>query len=349
MLSSLQPFIEKKDATLITSHALFQVTPDSLIVKATDQEIGLSITTKDLTTESFGNFTCNGKKILDIVRILKDDKITIEAANEEVVIKQGRSKYKIPSFDASTFPSFPLYESLPKVNIDRSKLITALKKISPTIAINNPKYELNGALIDIKSSVINIVATDTKRLGLYKIEQNSDKNLAIILPKKAIVEIQKIFSSSLKLYYDDTNLIITQDDYFFYTKVINGKFPDYERIIPRELKHTFTISTEDMIEAIRQANILAQDIRVTFDTGEVRFENFNNDKDEVKTAFEANITVDTPFSIGFTCKLVLDFLQQCQSENFVIGLNEPNLPFILKNEQFSTIVMPVAEPTHNAV
>lgn len=341
MLSSLQPFLEKKDPTLITSHIYFQITPESLILKATDLEIGLSITTTDLTTESFGSFTSHGKKILDIIRILKDDKILVESIGEEVIIKQGRSKYKLPSFDATLFPSFPAFESLPKVNIDGSKLISAFKKISPSIAVNNPKFELNGALIDVRSGVINIVATDTKRLAIFKVEQNADKNLSIIVPKKAISEIQKIFSNNLKLHYDETNLIITQDDYFFFTKVINGKFPDYERIIPRELKHSFVINTEKMTDAIRQASIIDPEIRITFENNLINLENFVQNKEEVRTGFESEIEINEPFSIGVNSKLVLDFLSQCQTESFVMGFNEPNLPFILKSEQFSTIVMPI--------
>lgn len=343
MLSSLQPFLEKRDLTDITSHIFFQVTPEMLILKATDKEIGLSINTRELTIDSFGNFTCNGKKILDIVRILKDENITIEATQEEVTIKQKRSNYKLPSFEASHFPDFPSFETLPKVNIDGSKLITAFKKTSPAIAVNNPKQELNGALIDVKSSIINVVATDSKRLGIYKIDQNADKNIAIIIPKKAIIEIQKIFSSSLKLYYDETNLIITQDDYYFYTKVINGKFPDYERIIPRDLKHTFTINTDAMMEALRQASILTPEVRITFETGQIYIENLRSDKEEVKTAFESDITVEGSFSIGVNCRHMIDFLQQCQDTSFIAGFNEPKQPFVLKNEQFSTIVMPIAD------
>ncbi|MGE4294211.1 MAG: DNA polymerase III subunit beta [Campylobacterales bacterium] len=341
MLSTLQPFLEKKDNSQITAHILFQVAPDELVLKATDMEMGLSITCKELIPESFGSFTCHGKKILDIIRILKEGQVTLENDGDNVLIKQNRSKYKLPSFDASTFPNFPVSENLPKVNIDSQKLITAFKKVSPAIAVNNPKFELNGALIDVRGAVINVVSTDTKRLALYKIEQTADKNLSIIIPKKAISEIQKIFAADLKLYYDETNLIMVSEDYFFFTKVISGKFPDYERIIPRELAHLFTLNTEKMIDAIRQVSILSQEIRITFESGLITFETLQQDNEEAKTGFETEATVENPFSVAVNSRFLLDFLGQCGTESFVLGFNEPNMPFQLKSEQFSTIVMPI--------
>lgn len=341
MLSTLQPFLEKKDNSQITAHILFEVTPEELILKATDIEMGLSITCKELIPESFGSFTCHGKKILDIIRILKEGQVTLENDGDNVLIKQNRSKYKLPSFDATTFPNFPANENLPKVNIDSQKLITAFKKVSPAIAVNNPKFELNGALIDVRGAVINVVSTDTKRLALYKIEQTADKNLSIIIPKKAISEIQKIFAADLKLYYDETNLIMVSEGYFFFTKVISGKFPDYERIIPRELAHLFTLNTEKMIDAIRQVSILSQEIRITFETGLITFETLQQDNEEAKTGFETEATVENSFSVAVNSRFLLDFLSQCGTESFVLGFNEPNMPFQLKSEQFSTIVMPI--------
>ena len=341
MLSTLQPFLEKKDNSQITAHILFQVNPDELILKATDMEMGLSITCKELVPESFGSFTCHGKKVLDIIRILKEGQVTLENDGDNVLIKQNRSKYKLPSFDASTFPDFPANESLPKVNIDSQKLISGFKKVSPAIAVNNPKFELNGALIDVRGSVINVVATDTKRLALYKIEQTADKNLSMIVPKKAISEIQKIFAADLKLYYDETNLIMTGQDYYFFTKVISGKFPDYERIIPRELAHLFTLNTTAMIDAIRQVSILSPEIRITFETHQISFETLQQDNEEAKTGFETEAVIDTPFSVAVNSRFLLDFLSQCSTESFILGFNEPNMPFQLSSENFSTIVMPI--------
>jgi DNA polymerase-3 subunit beta len=191
--------------------------------------------------------------------------------------------------------------------------------------------------------MINIVSTDTKRLAIYKIEQESDKNYSIIIPKKAISEIVKIFSSDLELYYDETNLVIKNKDYLFFTKVINGKFPDYERIIPRELKHSMLLETNKFSDAIKQISALSTEIKITFETGLINFETIQSAEktEEAKTTFEAEITFESPLTIAVNSKFILDFLTQTQTEQFAIGINEPTTPFILRSESFSTIVMPI--------
>ncbi|MDR1910818.1 MAG: DNA polymerase III subunit beta [Helicobacteraceae bacterium] len=347
MLSTLQPFLEKKDATLPTSHILFELKEGVLTLRATDNEIGLSVQTTEYEPQKEGSFTAGGKKILDVVRALNDDQILLEGDGESLQIKQNRSKYKLPAFETSYFPTTnPLFEKLTnqgEVTIDGVKLITALRKIAPAIATNNPKFELNGSLIDVRSSMINIVSTDTKRLAIYKIEQESDKNYSIIIPKKAISEIVKIFSSDLELYYDETNLVIKNKDYLFFTKVINGKFPDYERIIPRELKYSMLLETNKFSDAIKQISALSAEIKITFETGLISFETIQSAEktEEAKTTFEAEITFESPLTIAVNSKFILDFLTQTQTEQFAIGINEPTTPFILRSESFSTIVMPI--------
>ncbi len=341
MLSSLQPFLEKKDNAEITSHIYFEVRDSKLVLKATDYETGLEINHTNVTTTSEGIATCNGKKILDIVRILKDGEVNLYFENDEIHIKQNRSKYKLPSFNAEEFPNFPSLENLPKIDINSSKLMNGFKKVNPTIATNNPKFELNGALLDIRNSVINIVSTDTRRLAVFKISSDSEKLLSLIIPKKAISEIQKIFSNDIEILYDETNFIIKGGNYYFFTKVINGNFPDYERIIPRELKHNFTLPKMPIIDAIKQVNIITPEIKITFDSGKMIFESISNENMEAKTELEVNVNLAEPFSVAINSRYVIDFLSNIDTDDFKIGFNEPNTPFELKSENFLTIIMPI--------
>ena len=131
------------------------------------------------------------KKLLDIIRILKDDEISLEVVNSTILIKQKTSKFKLPIFDASTFPEFPNIDDKPQISLDSLSLIKNLKKISPAIDTNNPKFELNGALINMKNNYTDLVGTDTRRLAIAKIETSNSNELSLIVPKKAILEIQK--------------------------------------------------------------------------------------------------------------------------------------------------------------
>ena len=341
ILIYVQPFLEKKDTSQITSHVYFSALTQGFSAKATDYEIGLTIKSDQVEIIENGMVTANGRKLLEIVKILKDDDITLESNNNFLHITQNESKFKLPIFDSIEFPTLPGFEGKAKIDIDSTTLIRSLKKITPAADNNNPKFELNGALIDIKHSQINFVATDTRRLAFVTIDKESNEELMLILPKKAIIEIQKLFNSNIELYYDETYIIIHSDSFTFSTKLINGKFPDYNRIIPKDTKHTLTLSKAMIIDAIKQITTISNDMKLTFNDNEILFESLSDDNIEAKT----KISVPTPFNeefiLAINSRYILDFLGQIDGDQFQISINESNLPFILSSDNFKTIVMPI--------
>ncbi|WP_457596116.1 DNA polymerase III subunit beta [Hydrogenimonas sp.] len=341
LLINLQPFLEKKDTSQITSHILLNAREGRLTAKATDQEIGLSIETEHVSIQMEGQATANGKKLLDIVRILKEGDIILETVEETLHIKQKHSKFKLPMFDASAFPSFPDAQSLPSIELDSMQLIQMFKKVSPAIDTNNPKYELNGALLNIKENEIDIVGTDTRRLAIGKIPNESDKTLSMIIPKKAIIEIQKLFFDQIEIHYDETHLIITSPGYYFFTRLINGKYPDYERIIPKSVKHSLTLPKSPLVEAIKQITTISQEIKLTFEPDTIIFKSLGEENSEAVTEIDLKTGMEEKFVLAVNSRYLLDFLTHVESENFVMGLNEPNLPFIVQSGNFSTVIMPI--------
>jgi len=341
ILINLQPFLEKKDASQITSHILFKSENDKCIVKATDGEIGLKIVTDHIMIESEGSFTASGKKLLDIVRILKDDEIILEVLDNTLIIKQKHSKFKLPTFDANTYPSFPNSEDKPQITLDSLSLIQNLKKISPAIDTNNPKFELNGALINIKSDSTDLVGTDTRRLAIATIESSNSEELSLIVPKKAILEIQKLFLDQIDIFFDETNLIISNKNYFFYTRLINGKFPDYQRIIPSTIKHSITLPKKEMLDAIKMITTISQEIKMTLREETIVFNSLSADNVEAKTEIELNTGLSEKFELSFNSKYILDFISQIDNNEFILEFNEPSLPFIVKDNNFITIIMPI--------
>ncbi|MEA1982447.1 MAG: DNA polymerase III subunit beta, partial [Campylobacterota bacterium] len=332
ILTSAGPFLEKKDTSQITSHIYLNAANSTLTVKATDYEIGFLVTTSNLSIEQEGSITANGKKFLDIVRILKDGNINLEVKNDTLHISQGHSNFKLPTFSYNEFPEFPSYEGKARISIESHTLIESLKKITPAIDTNNPKFELNGALIDIGSTSINFASTDTRRLAVVTIDNNSEKTLSLIIPKKAIIEIQKLFFDNIELYYDDTNLIIHSEQYTFFTKLINGKFPEYSRIIPKEIKNTLQLPKAIMIDSIKQITTISSDLKITFLGDIITFESLSDDNIEAKTEISHTTGFSEPFSIAINSRYLLDFLNAINSSEFSIGLNEGNLPFILNDE-----------------
>jgi len=341
ILINLQPFLEKKDASQITSHILFTTQDSKCIVKATDSEIGLQIVTDNISIEAEGAFTAHGKKLLDIIRILKDDEITLELLDNTLIIKQKNSKFKLPTFDPNSYPSFPTINDKPQISLDSLSLIQNLKKISPAIDTNNPKFELNGALINIKNNGTDLVGTDTRRLAIATIPGNNSEELSLIVPKKAILEIQKLFLDQIDIFFDETNLIITNENYYFYTRLINGKFPDYQRIIPSTTKHQITFPKKEMIDAIKMITTISQEIKMTLLSDTIIFNSLSADNVEAKTELEFNTGLNDKFELSFNSKYILDFISQTNKNEFTIEFNEPSLPFIVKDDNFITIIMPI--------
>jgi len=335
------PFLEKKDTSQITSHIYLNASNLNLTVKATDYEIGFLINSTNVNIIKDGTVTANGKKFLDIIRILKDGDINLELINNILHISQANSKFKLPTFEHTEFPEFPTYNNKSKIQINSQLLIDSLKKITPAIDTNNPKFELNGALMDIQHNIINFASTDTRRLALVTINNHSQKDLSIIIPKKAIIEIQKLFFENIEIYYDETNIIIISEQYTFFTKLINGKFPPYVRIIPQELKITFVLPKIKMIEAIKQITTISTDVKIIFHNELITFESLSDDNIEAKTAIEFNTNLIEPYSLAVNSRYLLDFLNVINSSEFTIGLNESNLPFVLNDNNFKTIVMPI--------
>jgi DNA polymerase-3 subunit beta len=340
ILINLQPFLEKKDASQITSHIYFEAQNDLCTVKATDGEIGLIINSDNIIIEEEGSFTANGKNLLEYIRMLQDE-ITLEVVENDLIIKQNRTKYKLPTFNPSNFPTFPVIEDKPQISLDSISLIQGFKKISSAIDNNNPKFELNGALLDIKESSTMLVGTDTRRLAISTMESENSFEFSLIIPKKAILEIQKLFMNKIDIFYDDTNLIIQNNNYYFFSRLINGNYPDYQRIVPSENKISIKLPKKEMIESIKKVTPVSQEIKLTFSANEIIFEALTADNKEAKDQLDLDTGLTTEFALNVNSRYLLDFIAQVEESEFELLLNEPTLPFVLKDNNFITVIMPI--------
>ena len=335
-------YVEKKDITAINSHFLFEASEDKLIIKATDYEIGLTYKIKKINIERQGFATVNAKNMIDMIKNLNNEDLILETIDSSLFIRQKNTKYKLSMFDHEDFPKFPNTNDKNKLDIDSNDLSRSLKKIFPAIDNQNPKYSLNGALIDIKNDKINFVGSDTKRLAIYTLEKTNDKELAISIPKKAISEMQKLFYEKIEIFYDENILIAKNENFEFYTKLINDKFPDYEKAIPKSLNTNLVLNTEEFINSLKIMNVVAKKIKVNFSKNKISFEGSgDNNSAEAKTEIQREIDTKEDFSLNIQVEFFMDFLNSIETEEFELKINEPNLAFILSSQELKTIVMPV--------
>jgi len=336
ILNQIIPFTEKKDNTQITSHILIKAN-EKIIFKATDKEIGIKVVTDAQILES-GTITINGKRFQDIIKTLRNKEIEIKTQDNQITITQDNSIYRLTSFNASEFPEFPSTDEINQINIEIEELNKAIKKIYPVIDNNNPKYELNGALFDLGEKT-NFVSTDTRRLAIYYSNAKA-KESKIIVPKRSIAEIKRIIRDDMKIFYDDVYLILKNQNTMFFTKLINGRFPAYEKIIPQSLKHKINIPKNEFLSHLKQVSIISNEVKITIKNENITFESISDETMQAKTSFEINTPLEE-FTFAVNSRYIIDFLNVIDSDTFVLGLNEPNIPFILKDDNFITIVMPL--------
>jgi DNA polymerase-3 subunit beta len=333
-------FIEKRDNSQITSHLLIEAN-ENLIIKATDKEFGIKL--KDTSTKILekGNLTINGKKFYEIIKALNNDDIYLETKNNYAIIKQNNSIYKLSTFDANEFPEFPNTNDAKEIKIDSLTFIDGLKKILPVIDTNNPKYELNGALLNITHNLIDLVSTDTKRLAIISTKNNNSNPIELIIPKKAISEIRKLFLNDFKLFFDTINLIIKSENIKFFTKLINGKFPNYQRVIPQNYKTIIKLNKNEFIKKIKQITVISNEIKFIINKNILELNSISEETSEAKTQMNIESELEK-FIFAANSKFILDFLNVIDDEIFELCLNEANIPFTLRNKEFQTIIMPLS-------
>ena len=336
LINQAMPFTEKKDNTQITSHILIKA-DSKLTIKATDKEIGIKLETDAEIIEK-GEITINGKKLFDIIKTLKNKEIEIKNENDKITIKQDTSIYNLTSFNTKEFPEFPNPNDLEKLEIDNNEFYDAIKKIFPCIDNNNPKYELNGALFDIKDKS-NFVSTDTRRLAVYYSDAKG-KEKQIIVPKRSISEIKRIFQEDMEIFYDDVYLILKNDNTLFFTKLINGKFPAYEKIIPKSFKYEIKLPKNEFLAYLKQVSIISNEVRIKITDKNIEFESISDETTKAKTSFEYSTEIED-FEFAVNSKYLFDFLNIINSEEFELCLNEPNIPFMVRDDKFITIIMPL--------
>ena len=342
IVSSLNPYVDRRDLSAITSHIYLKANAWLLELKATDQEIGLQYSlNNDIDIKEEGEATANAKSLQDIVKSLKDGEITLETVGETLVVKQNRSRFKIAMQKSSDFPAFPNIDGKAKFEINASLLSSGLKKVVTCIESNNPRPEFTGALIDIRQDNIFLVGSDGKRLGVFALNIANEKEFKIILPKRAIAEMQKLFSNDIEIFYDETMLIAKGQSFLFYTKLINGRYADYERVVNTEFKHSVILNRNEIIEGIRTVNIISEDIKITLNKTSIDFEALSVVGDEAKTQIDANLQIEAPYELRVKYKNILDFLGTTNSDSFELKYNEAAMPIMLHSDDLRTIVTQV--------
>jgi len=345
LINQLQNFLEKKDLSQITSCVLFEAKDDKLKTKATDYEIGISLLISNIEILEEGSVAFSGKKLFDIIKNFKNEEIIIKTIDDQVMIKQNRTTLKLPYMKSDEFPEFPNKENKKVLNIKNYDISNILKVISYSIDNNNTKYELNGMLLSVKDDKVSFISTDSKRLTVSNIDNpNSDEVHKIIIPKKTINEIIKLFSKDINIFFNKTYLIIEKNNIFFFSKLINGTYPDFERMIPQEYKYKIRLDKKELIENINIIQSVSLDIKMIFKENKILFENLNNKNIEAKTEMGIdNTSFDEESFIAINGKFILDFIQNIEEDSILFKFTDQEKPIEIEAKETRVVIMTIKE------
>jgi DNA polymerase-3 subunit beta len=299
-----------------------------------------------------GDITVPGRKLLDIVRTLPD-KVTVTLARdgEKVVLKAGRSRFTLSTLPAAEFPLIEDINARQTLRIDRKLAHRLIDKTHFAMAQQDVRYYLNGTLLETNGKQLRAVATDGHRLSLAEAEltEATSGSSQVILPRKGVLELQRILGGDgeLELAIGTNHIRAQIGDIRFTSKLIDGKFPEYGRVIPANPPRVMTASRDAMRQALQRTSILSNEkyrgVRLTFAANLLTIQAHNPEQEEAEDQLEVGFAGDE-VEIGFNVTYLLDALAAVDSETVEVGLTDANSSCVIRapgDQNIKFVVMPM--------
>tara|TARA_R110000782_G_scaffold27256_2_gene69104 strand:+ start:3725 stop:4825 length:1101 start_codon:yes stop_codon:yes gene_type:complete len=352
VLQTVGGVIDRRQTLPILSNLLLNIEDGSLTITATDMEVEL-IVTVDVQLEQTGELTLPARKLLDICRALPQEaELLFEVKNDRVLIKSGKSRFTLASLPAQEYPVIDITENAVSFNIKQKKLESLLENTQFAMAQQDVRYYLNGLLLEISSNKIRAVATDGHRLALDEsdIQVETDKPIQIIVPRKGITELTRLLqndNSEIEIQISTNHIRVKNENSCFTSKLIDGRFPDYQRVIPELSETPVLADREELRNSLTRASILSNEkyrgVRIVFDSNSLRALAHNPEQEEAEEELEVDYT-GTEIEIGFNVSYLLDTLSIIKSEKVRLSVLDPNSSCLLLPEDDSNcqyVVMPM--------
>lgn len=308
----------------ILSHVLIHVENGRFSLTTTDQEVEL-IAEGNIEDESTltGRFSVPFRKLMDICKALPDTGyLDLSYENERVIIRAGRSRFTLSTLPERDFPSLDEVIGDFRISISKRDLRELINSTCFAMAEQDVRYYLNGMLLEMKEKHLCAVAADGHRLALNTvlIPMLGDKSLKIIVPRKGILELLRILDEGdeeIELVIGKNHLRAITGNVTLTTKLLEGRFPEYQRIIPKVGDKIATARREILKEAFHRAAALFTDkfrgVRLRLTAGCLKILATNAEQDEVEEDLEIDYRGEE-LEIGFNIKYLIDFLNVIQTE-----------------------------------
>ncbi|KAF0812247.1 DNA polymerase III subunit beta [Andreprevotia sp. IGB-42] len=352
-LATVTGIVERRHTLPILSNVLIQKNGGQLSFTGTDLEIQIASQQTEGFSGSDFAITVSAKKFSDILRAIPDKTVvTLEEADSRLTVKAGKSRFNLQTLPAADFPTLAVDTNLKAtVRLSQGQLKALLGRVQYAMAHQDIRYYLNGLFLVTEGNHLKLVATDGHRLAFAsaELETSFDKN-EVILPRKTILELFKLLQEvddEVAIEIAGNQVKFTFGNVVIHSKVVDGKFPDYNRVIPQNNDKLLLIERTTLLASLQRAAILSNEkfrgVRLVLTDGVLKILCNNNEQEEAQEEVEVDYA-GAPLDIGFNIQYLLDVLTNSSVENlhFAFGdVNSSVLVSIPDNENFKYIVMPM--------
>ena len=352
-LQSVVGIVERRHTLPILANVMIQKTPQSVQLTSSDLEIQIR-TEADLGGDS-ANFTTTvgARKLMDILRSMPSDQmVSLESQQSKLILKSGKSRFTLQTLPAEDFPLVQESPSFgPMFSIPQKTLKELLHQVSFAMAVHDIRYYLNGILFVAEGKQLSLVATDGHRLAYTSatLELEVPKQ-EVILPRKTVLELLRLLSDKdgmIDMQFANNQAKFKFEGKEFVTKLVEGKFPDYNRVIPKNHKNAVTLGRVTLLNTLQRTAILTSDkfkgVRINLDTSMLRVAASNAEQEEAVDEIEVDYNGDS-IEIGFNVTYLIDVLTNMSQDMVRMELADSNssvLVTMAENPNFKYVVMPM--------
>ncbi len=351
-LAQVVNVVERRHTLPILANLLVRVQSNQLALTGTDLEVEM-VSRIAVEDAEDGETTVGARKLFDIVRALPDgSRVTLTLRDGKATVQAGRSRFTLACLPANDFPALDEMDATDRVQVSETGLRELLERTAFAMAQQDVRFYLNGLLFDLRSDVLRCAATDGHRLALCEVslDEPHTGNRQIIVPRKGVQELQRLLEGSdrmLELELGKGHIRVKRDDVTFTSKLIDGKFPDYEAVIPIGANREVKVDRELLRAALQRAAILTNEkykgIRVEVSRDLLKISAHNPELEEAQEELEAQTSVEG-LAIGFNVTYLLEALSALRDEFVVLQLRDANSSALVRgadSERVRHVVMPL--------
>ncbi|GLO59494.1 DNA polymerase III subunit beta [Vibrio sp. MACH09] len=336
----------------ILGNLLLKVENNTLYMTATDLEVELVAHIALEGDFEAGSITVPSRKFLDICRGLPDDAvISFSSDGERVQLRSGRSRFSLATLPAADFPNIEDWQSEVEITLSQAELRALVDKTQFSMANQDVRYYLNGMLFEVEGTTLRSVATDGHRMAVAQTTLGADfTQQQIIVPRKGVQELVKLLDApenSVTLQIGQSNVRAEVNNFTFTSKLVDGRFPDYRRVMPQSSNKTLEAGCDELRQCFSRAAILSNEkfrgVRVNLADTEMRITANNPEQEEAEEVLDVSFQGDD-LEIGFNVSYVLDVLNTLRCDKVRISMSDANASALIENADDDSamyVVMPI--------